>query len=110
MPRRPGVSLVLLTICGLGTIASGQAPAASNPAPATAILAAPIFFGQSVVPLYGPWKFQIGDSPSDLKTGEPLWAEPGFDDSQWESVDLTPGAGRFNPARPDAPQVPGWRA
>jgi hypothetical protein len=52
--------------------------------------AAQIQLGQSAVPLYGPWKFHIGDSPLDPKTGKPLWAEPDFDDLQWETVDLTP--------------------
>jgi hypothetical protein len=42
------------------------------------------------VPLYGPWRFTVGDSPIDPRTGQPLWAEPGFDDSHWETVDLTP--------------------
>ena len=53
-----------------------------------------ITLGQSVVPLYGPWKFSVGDSPLDPATGGPLWAQPGFDDSKWETVDLyTQGRG-----------------
>ena len=51
-----------------------------------------VTLGQSVVPLYGPWKFTVGDSPIDPSTHTPLWAEPGFDDSRWETVDLTPKA------------------
>jgi hypothetical protein len=42
----------------------------------------PITLGQSVVALSGPWKFRTGDNPQ--------WATPGFDDSAWEVVDLTP--------------------
>ena len=41
-----------------------------------------IQLGDSVAPLYGPWKFTVGDSPVDA-SGQPLWAEPGFDDSKW---------------------------
>ena len=39
-----------------------------------------ITLGQSIVPLTGPWKFHVGD--------DPRWADPHFDDSQWETVDL----------------------
>ncbi len=47
---------------------------------------AAIAVGRSLVTLTGPWKFRIGD--------DPRWAEPGFDDSGWETVDLAaaPGA------------------
>ena len=51
-----------------------------------------ITLGQSVLPLNGPWKFTIGDSPIDPATHQPLWSEPAFDDSHWETVDLTPPA------------------
>jgi hypothetical protein len=110
MARRPGVPLVFLTLCGLGIIASAKPLAIPNPAPPTSGPAAPIIFGQSVVPLNGQWKFQVGDSPIDAKTGQPLWAEPSFDDSQWESMDLKPPTGEFDPATPDALQMPSWRA
>ena len=110
MAPRPGVSFVLLTICGLGIVASAQLLAPPNPASAIPNLAPPIAFGQSVVPLKGPWKFQIGDSPIDSKTGRPLWAEPSFDDSHWETVDLTPATGKFDPVEPIGLAVLGWRA
>jgi hypothetical protein len=64
--------------------------------------------GQSAVPLYGPWKFTIGDSPTDPKTGRPLWAELDFDDSRWENVDLTPRPGMADPWNADPRYVPGW--
>jgi hypothetical protein len=73
-----------------------------------------ITLGQSVVPLNGPWKFTVGDSPIDPKTGQPVWAEPGFDDSKWETVDLTPKQGPLdlyldpNTVPPD--DKPGWTA
>jgi Stage II sporulation protein E (SpoIIE) len=50
----------------------------------------PVILGQSMVPLYGPWKFHIGDSPIQPGTNQPLWATPDFDDSSWETVDLNP--------------------
>jgi hypothetical protein len=45
-------------------------------------------FGDASGYLNGPWKFTVGDSPIDPKTGKQLWAEPGFDDSHWENVTL----------------------
>jgi hypothetical protein len=69
-----------------------------------------ITLGQSVLPLNGPWKFSIGDSPIDPATHQPLWAEPNFDDSHWENVDLTPPAGSFDPNSGISGFVPGWTA
>jgi sulfur transfer complex TusBCD TusB component (DsrH family) len=67
-----------------------------------------VTLGQSSVPLYGPWKFTVGDSPTDPKTGRALWAESGFDDSGWENVDLTPNTGAFDPLSGESGYVPGW--
>ena len=69
-----------------------------------------VTLGQSAVPLYGPWKFTVGDSPLDTATHQPLWAEPGFDDSKWEDVDLTPMEGSTDPIGGQAGFVPGWTA
>lgn len=76
----------------------------SIPAPAA------INLGQAAVPLYGPWKFSIGDSPVDPKTGALLWAEPGFDDSKWETVSLHPMPGWKDPYNGDMRYVAGWTA
>ncbi len=69
-----------------------------------------ITLGQAAVPLNGPWKFHIGDSPMDPRTGKPLWAEADFDDSAWETVDLTPVAGQVDPWTGNARWVKGWQA
>jgi hypothetical protein len=69
-----------------------------------------VTLGQSVVPLYGPWKFSLGDSPIDPPTGVPVWAQPEFDDSKWETVDLTPKAGVFDPLGGFTEYVKGWTA
>ena len=71
---------------------------------------AEISLGQSAVPLYGPWKFTVGDSPVDPVTRAPLWAEPGFDDSKWETVDLTSKEGSFDPIIGTSGYLPGWAA
>jgi Stage II sporulation protein E (SpoIIE) len=68
-----------------------------------------VTLGQSVVPLYGPWKFTVGDSPIDPATHAPLWAQPDFDDSLWETVDLTP-KGILDPLGGFADYVKGWTA
>ncbi len=62
--------------------------------------------GQSMLPLYGPWKFHIGDSPID-PTGQPVWAQANFDDATWETVDLTPSQ-PVSPFAGIAGYVPGW--
>ncbi|HEY1803858.1 MAG TPA: PP2C family protein-serine/threonine phosphatase, partial [Terracidiphilus sp.] len=84
---------------GQATPPQGDAPAQTD--------ATPIKFGESLVPLYGPWKFKIGDSPFDPMTEAPLWSEPGYDDSKWETVDLTP-RGAADPFTGDPKYVPGW--
>ena len=68
-----------------------------------------VTLGPSVVPLYGPWKFTVGDSPIDPATNVPLWAQPGFDDSRWETVDLTP-QGLLDPLGGFSDYVKGWTA
>lgn len=85
----------------------GVTPGAQTPAPASP---AQITLGHAVAPLYQGWKFTVGDSPVDAKTGQPLWAEPNFDDSGWENVDLTPEAGSENPVTGTNGYVPGWTA
>lgn len=62
----------------------------------------PIRLGQSVVTLNGPWKFHTGDDPS--------WANPSFDDSTWELVDLTPPPGAHDADVGLTGYVPGWGA
>jgi hypothetical protein len=69
-----------------------------------------ISLGQASLPLNGPWKFQIGDSPVDPATGKLLWAEPDFDDATWRSMDLTPPQGSYNPVTGTSGYVPGWGA
>ena len=57
--------------------------------------------GQAVVALYGPWKFHTGD--------DARWADPDFDDSSWESVDLTPPADAHDGDVGLTGYVPGWQ-
>lgn len=61
-----------------------------------------ITLGQAVVPLNSPWKFHTGD--------DPRWADPNFDDSNWETVDLTPPPGAHDFDVGLTGYVPGWQA
>ena len=80
-------------------------PAHAQSAPAQPM--SHVTLGPSVVPLYGPWKFTLGDSPIDPATNAPLWAQPNFDDSGWETVDLTPN-GLLDPLGGFSDYVKGW--
>ena len=92
----------------LACLAHAQAP--NLPAAGQRPDTVQVTLGQAAVPLYGPWKFTIGDSPIHPGTGQPLWAEPGFDDSHWETVDLTPREGAVDPVSGVSGWVPGWTA
>ena len=62
----------------------------------------PVALGQSVIALKGPWKFHVGD--------DPRWADPSYDDSQWETVDLTPTPQTTVSGVPIPGFVAGWEA
>jgi hypothetical protein len=82
--------LLMLIVSACGLLRAQNAPAKAEP----------IVFGHSVVALNGPWKFHIGDNPQ--------WADPNYDDSQWETVDLTPQPGVEDPFTRNPKFVPGW--
>jgi hypothetical protein len=107
LPRRLGftfaAAFALAIVCA-GT-ALAQSTALSLAAPADS---RQITLGRSVVSLFGPWKFHPGDSPLDPETHAPLWASPAFNDARWESVDLTPAAGSFDPVAGYSGYTPGW--
>jgi hypothetical protein len=107
MARRTHLSLSLAALLASSVIASARP---STPAHAPLAQAGEVTLGQATVPLFGPWKFNVGDSPIDWKTGKLLWAEPEFDDSKWETVDLTPVPGTVDPYNGDPRYVPGWTA
>jgi hypothetical protein len=58
--------------------------------------------GQSVVVLTGPWRFHVGDDSA--------WSQPAFDDSHWDTMDLTPPKGSYDPVTGSSGYVPGWTA
>ncbi len=107
MARRSRIAFPILLLFGYCGWAQAQVvPAQSD---STAGGTAKVTLGPSVAPLYGPWKFTVGDSPIDQATHAPLWAQPAFDDSQWETVDLTP-KGIDDPLGGFSDYVKGWTA
>jgi hypothetical protein len=104
MVRSIHVLLPGLALSAVATFALAQ----PQPAPISSEDAVHVTLGQSAVPLYGPWKFTVDDSPLDAKTGQPLWSEPGFDDTHWETVDLRPANGAVDPLSGMTGYVPGW--
>jgi hypothetical protein len=93
--RRLSLSALLVCLVALLPACAAHAQGtASDPS------AASITLGQSIAPLNGPWKFHVGD--------DPRWADPNFDDAQWETVDVTPKARAFDPVIGTSGYVPGW--
>ena len=91
-PRWPRLALAA-ALALLGVARSGR-PAAPHRCPVTV--------GRAVVRLTGPWKFHVGD---DMR-----WADPAFDDSSWEDVDLTAPPGAHDDDVGLSGYVPGWGA
>jgi hypothetical protein len=90
------IRLWLLLLGAQAALVLAGAAFAEPSAPAVEIL-----LGNSVASLNGPWRFHTGDDPD--------WADPAFDDSSWELMDLTPDT----PDTHDDDQgitryVPGW--
>jgi Stage II sporulation protein E (SpoIIE) len=108
LARCLGCALLLFFVVPIMSMA--QAAAAAAPAAPAVGAGGPIVFGGSDMPLYGPWKFHVGDSPVDPVTDAPLWAQPGFDDSAWETVSLKPRRGWVDPYNGDQRYIPGWTA
>ena len=59
-----------------------------------------IVLGSATAQLTGPWRFHTGDDPA--------WAHPGFDDSTWSTMDLTPPRGSYDPYIGSSGFVAGW--
>jgi len=99
--RRYGHLLVFLLLATACLRATGQqAINTANHSNAAGAFDARI--GNAVVVLTGPWKFHPGDNLD--------WAEPGFDDSGWSTLDLTPPKGSYDPVTGSSGFVPGWTA
>ena len=96
--------LIALLLPVAGAAQPSTSPVAAAAQPQTAISAADpmehVRLGESVTPLVGPWRFHTGDDGS--------WAQPGFDDSAWRTMDLTPPTDPSDPSQTGP--LPGWTA
>lgn len=84
-------------------IGAAQTPVSHSVAPTvskTGNFVERVHLGESVTPLVGPWKFHTGDDPG--------WAQPGFDDSSWGTLDLTAETDPSDPSQ--MVPLPGWTA
>lgn len=61
-------------------LAQSSGNQSSTQVPSNTVLSAPVPL-RGLIQLDGPWKFQNGD--------DPRWADPGFDDSSWQSISLS---------------------
>jgi hypothetical protein len=84
--------LVVFTLWGIGLRAAR--------ASASDVGTTQVTLGHSLVPLTGPWKFHIGDDAQ--------WANPNFDDGDWEVVDLGAKKESIDPAMGFEGFSPGW--
>ena len=103
-------SLLLLFACAQGLPLWAQLSVSAPLASEREARVAQIPLGRSLTRLYGPWKFTAGDSPINPATRRPLWSEPDFDDSQWETVDLNATQASIDPTSGWRGYVTGWTA
>ena len=98
--RKRIIVFLLLCLSALAMQSLGEAASGKGAQSGEGVV--PVALGQSVVGLTGPWKFHIGD--------DPRWADPGFDDSAWQSYVLMP---RRSPLAPEevtqSAALPGWQ-
>ena len=83
---------LLLVASWIGLTAEAQVPV-GDPGIASPAVVSRIKLGDAAADLDGRWKFHTGDDMA--------WAQPGFDDSGWGTMDLTPPKGSHGYA-------PGW--
>ena len=100
--RRRGLLLPLCALVLCASVLLGRAAIAAGEPGADRPGAEVVTLGQAVVPLDRPWRFHIGD--------DPRWADPDFDDSGWETVDLTPIPGAHDNDVGLSGYVAGWNA
>ncbi|HEY4009075.1 MAG TPA: SpoIIE family protein phosphatase [Acidobacteriaceae bacterium] len=100
MRRVALLGLILLPLLTSAQTPSNAPAPAPSPTATTADGVEHVHLGQSVTPLVGPWKFHTGDNPA--------WAQPGFDDSAWTSLDMTAEADPSDPSQ--LALLPGWTA
>ena len=93
--RRVGLLLVLLSLVGVARTATVNSKLANTPEDAVVR----VTLGDSAAELGGPWRFHTGDDVA--------WAQPQFDDSTWDKLDLVTAA---ESPKASSGYLPGWTA
>lgn len=88
---------LFLPFRGVPIAAQNSSAAATTPRAGAAMQ---IKLGDAAVELFGPWKFHTGDNMA--------WAQPGFDDSGWDTMDMTPPPGTADATLGSSGYIPGW--
>jgi hypothetical protein len=94
--RSGGTSIALLLFISLAVRLHGQSSATSH----TGAVQLESTLGNATVALSGPWRFHIGDDMA--------WAQQGFDDSDWGTIDLTPRGSSVDDELGTGGLVKGW--
>ena len=99
--RRAGLMLLLL-IWAVQYRAHAESPRVQagkgNAAPANTVVQ--VKLGESSAELAGPWRFSTGDNLA--------WIQANFDDSGWDTMDLTPPPGSADANLGTSGYLPGW--
>lgn len=112
------LSALLVSVLSIACIAQTPKPpprqegaANSSPRVQSADCIESITFGQTILPLNGPWRFSTGDSPQDPATHQPLWALPAFSDAAWQNYTLDPQHPDLTAVQAaESPKLPGWQS
>lgn len=94
--------LICILVLPLLSFAPGTAQTISAKATPNTGATMQISLGDAAVELTGPWKFHTGD--------DMVWAQPGFDDSGWDKMDMTPPPGTADASLGSSGYIPGWTA
>src|SRR5580698_744126 len=97
--RRTGLIFLLLLLCSSPLRAQAES---ATPQAVPTNAGAQVQLGNSSAELAGPWKFRTGDDMA--------WAQTDFDDSHWDTMDLTPPAGSADATLGVSGYLPGWTA
>lgn len=89
---------MLLLFCVLPLCAQSKSPKVRAKGAGDGVVQ--VQLGESSAELAGPWKFHVGDDPS--------WSKADFDDSGWDSMDLTPPEGSADATLGISGYLPGW--
>lgn len=93
-------ALMLLLFCVVPLCAQSKSPKVTENGTGDGVIQVKV--GESSAELAGPWKFRLGDDPA--------WSKTDFDDSGWDSMDLTPPEGSADATLGISGYLPGWTA